>query len=439
MRSEPRDIAVLALAWILIITCIALVAVWGNPDWADLAEQPGLPAASASKKKAEAALAAVPEATGSNGPPAIAEAVSLPDADFVYGPGEAAFDIQGFVQGKAGALSAYRETVQNAGQLSGAQLVEQVAREYSVSPRLLLALLEYRNGMVTLGEPARRAQTPFINDPRRPGLYAQLAWAANELNRGFYLQRVGGIQSYHLADGADIPLPGSASASIVGLGSMLAQILGRDEWEQAMSSAGVMSTYAGLFGGLPHSSPSAIQTQPAMQLPFQDGVEWVFTGGPHAAWDTGSAWGALDFAPLHSSQGCGASREWAVAVADGVVTRSAGGAVVLDLDGDGNEATGWTVLYFHMFTQERAAVGTHLKAGDPVGHPSCEGGVSTGTHMHLARKYNGEWIPADQNLPFNLGGWISAGRGVEYQGTLSKGGVVATASTGTATQNVLSR
>ena len=37
----------------------------------------------------------------------------------------------------------------------------------------------------------------------------------------------------------------------------------------------------------------------------------------------------------------------------------------------------------------------------------------------LRRRYNGEWIPADGNLPFNLDGWVSSGNGVEYDGSLT--------------------
>jgi hypothetical protein len=62
-----------------------------------------------------------------------------------------------------------------------------------------------------------------------------------------------------------------------------------------------------------------------------------------------------------------------------------------------------------------------LQAGDKIGHPSCEGGISTGTHLHIARRYNGEWIPADQDLPFNLDGWITQGLGYEYQGLMVRG------------------
>jgi hypothetical protein len=75
----------------------------------------------------------------------------------------------------------------------------------------------------------------------------------------------------------------------------------------------------------------------------------------------------------------------------------------------------------HIENRDRIAIGTLLKAGDRIGHPSCEGGISTGTHLHLARQYNGEWIPADQDIPFNMDGWISQGSGWPYQGSMVHG------------------
>jgi murein DD-endopeptidase MepM/ murein hydrolase activator NlpD len=165
-------------------------------------------------------------------------------------------------------------------------------------------------------------------------------------------------------------------------------------------------------------------SQPVMQMPFETGQFWSFTGGPHAGWGAGSAWAALDFAPPGDGQGCVQSDAWVTSVADGVIVRSANGAVVLDLDGDGLEQTGWTILFMHIETRDRVAVGTQVKTGDRIGHPSCEGGISSGTHFHIARRYNGEWIPADGDLPFNLDGWISHGTGVEYDGTLTRNGQV---------------
>jgi murein DD-endopeptidase MepM/ murein hydrolase activator NlpD len=103
-----------------------------------------------------------------------------------------------------------------------------------------------------------------------------------------------------------------------------------------------------------------------------------------------------------------------------VILRAENGAVIQDVDNDGLEQTGWTVLYMHVDTDGRARAGTFVPAGGKIGHPSCEGGVSSGTHLHLARRYNGEWIPADQDLPFNLDGWTTVGLGYEYDGYLVK-------------------
>jgi murein DD-endopeptidase MepM/ murein hydrolase activator NlpD len=95
--------------------------------------------------------------------------------------------------------------------------------------------------------------------------------------------------------------------------------------------------------------------------------------------------------------------------------------VVLDLDGDGREQTGWVLLYLHIASQGRVANGAFVEQGDLIGHPSCEGGVATGTHVHIARKYNGEWILAAGALPFNLSGWVAQAGSKAYQGALVKG------------------
>ena len=133
-----------------------------------------------------------------------------------------------------------------------------------------------------------------------------------------------------------------------------------------------------------------------------------------------------------------------VASAPGLILRASNGAVVQDLDlpgfpADGLEGTGWTLLYMHVESRDRVQPGTYLHPGDRIGHPSCEGGVSNGTHVHLARRYNGEWIPADQKLPFNLDGWISSGTGNEYDGNLEKAGKKLEAYAGRTDNNIISR
>ena len=93
-----------------------------------------------------------------------------------------------------------------------------------------------------------------------------------------------------------------------------------------------------------------------------------------------------------------------------------------DLDDDGFLGTGWTVLYLHVATQGRVPAGVMLNPGGRVGHPSCEGGLSNASHLHLARRYNGVWIAADDpRWPMALSGWQPASYGQAYDGTLTRG------------------
>ncbi len=86
------------------------------------------------------------------------------------------------------------------------------------------------------------------------------------------------------------------------------------------------------------------------------------------------------------------------------------------------------LLYLHVATEDRVPVGTWLETNDRIGKPSCEGGVATGTHLHFARKYNGEWILAEGALSFDLDGWIAHNGTEPYLGTLTRGDETITAS-----------
>ena len=167
--------------------------------------------------------------------------------------------------------------------------------------------------------------------------------------------------------------------------------------------------------------------QPQLTFPFPSGETWFFTGGPHGGWGNGSAWSAVDFAPPDDrpdgSTLCYISDYWTTALGDGIIVRSSNGTVILDLDGDGDETTGWAILYLHMASVGRVSEGTVVKMGDRIGRPSCEGGFSTATHLHLARMYNGEWIPVNEQgaPPFVMNGWTLYGySGQEYQGYMDK-------------------
>lgn len=368
----------------------------------------------------------------------------IPDSELVYGPSSTSFDVVEFIKSQDGYLANYEELVDER-TLSGAKIVKRVAEEFSVNPRLLLAVLEYRSGWVTRSDPPEATLDSPIGAPGewRNGLYNQLAWAADNLNRGYYLWRVNGVAAWILADGNTIPIDPTINAGTAGVQHFFAQLLDWKEWKQAVSEEGLFTTYNALFGypfqfGFDPLLPPDL-SQPTLQLPFERGETWAYTGGPHGGWGSGSAWAALDFAPPGEALGCVQSDAWVTAVADGMVVRTGNGAVVQDLDGDELEQTGWTIFYMHVENRDRVSPGTYLKAGERVGHPSCEGGFSTGTHLHIARRYNGEWIPADQSLPFVLDKWVSVGLGKEYDGYLKKNDNTVEAWEGRSSKNAIKR
>ena len=368
----------------------------------------------------------------------------IPDSELVYGPLSPLTDVEALIHSKGGYLATYSQDV-NGETLTAAQAVVRAAQDYSVNPRLLLALVEYRSGWLTKTnpDPALNEQPFGFSDAWYHGLFRQLEWAAIQLNTGYYGWRSNAMTKWVLADGAVVPAAPTINAGTAGVQNFFAKLDGYSAWLKDVSPGGFFDTYNALFGNpfdlaIEPLVPANL-VQPPFLLPFGPGETWSFTGGPHLAWDAGTPYGAIDFAPPGEALGCVASDAWVTAVANGVVTRTGNGEVILDLDGDSNEGSGWVILYMHIETRDRVQPGALLRAGDHIGHPSCEGGVSTGTHVHIARKFNGEWISALGQVPFNLSGWVSSGTGEEYVGTLKRNDVVVESYEGNSTVNKIQR
>ena len=354
----------------------------------------------------------------------------IPDSYYIDGPNQIGFSARDFVNKQPGWFKNYSE---NAGGdlLTGGDLVENIARNFSVSPRFLLALIEYQTGALTNPQMPKPEDSPYPLghlDPMHSGLYGQLLWATNELNNGYYGWRAGTLNIFEQKEKTlERPDPWQ-NAATVALHYYFSQVLSGESYNKAISENGFIATYKQLFGNpwdhISNHLPGSL-VQPPMQFPFEPGRVWAFTGGPHAGWGDGQPFAAIDFAPPSVEKGCASSTEWVTAVANGIVTRSDNYRINLDLDGDGDEHTGWVVFYLHLSGVGMPPVGTRLKAGDRVGHPSCEGGEATGTHVHIARKYNGEWMLAGGAIAFKLESWVVQNGSAAYQGSMiNNSGVV---------------
>lgn len=358
----------------------------------------------------------------------------VPDSEMVYGPAYIHFDLAGFVAGQGGYLASYSEEVEGR-LLTGAEIVQTVSQRFSVGPRVLLALLELRSGWVTQPQPAADTLVYPLGHVQsyHEGLFQQLEWAAVQLNEGYYGWKGGSRATVRLAGGVRAAIAPGLNPGTAGVQNCLAGLSATwDEWSALTGPGGFLAIYERLFGNpfaytVDPLVPADL-AQPELRLPWEHGHTWYFTGGPHGGWGDGSGRAALDFVPGDKLLGCAPSVEWATAAASGLVIRSEDGQVVVDLDGDGFEQSGWVLLYLHVYSEGRVEVGTTVQRGQRIGHPSCEGGVSDATHLHLARRYNGEWIPAGSGpVPMVLSGWTAHEDVMPYEGTLTRGDQVRTA------------
>lgn len=370
----------------------------------------------------------------------------IPDSRLVRSISAADFNTEEFAQSQAGVLrqmmvvapTRLADGSQRSDHLNGSQIVERISREYSVDSRLLLAFVEHYAALLT--DPAAEVDKqlyPLIpaeaSQPvNREGLYMQVSWLADQLNKGYYDWKYRGKTILEAPDGSRLYYHPSLNAGTVAVQHAVAQIVDGDQWEADIGDAGLYETYRRLFGdpfeGAHETTPSDLR-QPELTLPFPRGDVWRFTGGFHGGWGNGSAWSAIDFAPPdeESSGRCYTSSFPVTAIARGMIVALGDGLILLDLDGDGNAGAGWTILYLHVSPHNALRIGQTVSVGNILGYASCSGGFSSATHLHIARCYNGEWIPADCNRcpagvsvpPFVMSNWRVVGLGSQlYQGFL---------------------
>lgn len=354
----------------------------------------------------------------------------LADSLVVYGRTANQVDVHRISSEAGGYLNHYAEYLFE-GRFTGPEIVELVALETSTDPRLLLALIEYQSGWVyAWPEGAEEDKSPLNYEAEKvEGLYDELQVAASELARGYYGWRGGNLQTLRFKDESQAAIHPELNAGSVAVQNLFAGLYSPAHFSPNLyGESGFLSLYRHMFGDPSQLAWQAGEVipaglaQPDLTLPFQPGATWALTSGPHITWQVGTPRGAIDFAPRDDLPGCIVSNIYATASAPGLVVRSSRGAVAVDLDGDGNEGTGWVIIYMHLARDGRIADRSWVNTNDLLGYPSCEGGYSTGTHLHITRKYNGEWIGADGAVPFVMDGWLAvAGQGA-YGGWLVRDG-----------------
>jgi hypothetical protein len=375
---------------------------------------------------------AEPTATATStqpGPPSPQQII--PDSEVIFSASASDFDTASYLEKAGGFLGTYRQYLMITAWTDAPAVIDMVAIENSINPRLLVALLEYQCGCVmgmTDIDPDDFESVMGAKQAFRQDFYGQLIWTIHELSEGYYGWKDGSLTEISFSDGTILSPTSTMNPGSFALLHLFSLLYSGQDWERAIDpEQGFAALYAQMFGN-PWQRANLVEPiipadagQPELTLPFEPGIKWAFTGGPHKSYENNGPKAALDFAPPSDAKGCLPSPEWVTAMADGLIVRSEMGIVVQDLDGDGNEHTGWNLVYVHIGSDDRVPVGTYLYTGEAIGHPSCEGGRATGTHVHIIRKLNGEWIPADGPIPFVMDGWTAHEGEDIYLGTLTRG------------------
>ena len=353
----------------------------------------------------------------------------LPDSEVIFSKSAVDFNTHTFVNDANGYINNYGELLGN-GWYSGAELVQQIGLDFSINPRLLLALLEYQ-GRWVYGKPTTKNELHYplgYFEPENKDLFPQLRWAADQLNAGYYGWRDGSLTELTFPDGSQLRIEPQLNAGTVAIQYLFSKLYNQDQWYGILyGEESIALLHTRMFGDawaraerIEPLIPGYL-SQPEMELPIEPDRPWNLTGGPHSIWGVSGPWAALDLAPT-GVKGCAISGELITASAPGLVVRVGEGPILVDMDGDGIEQTGWNILYMHIASKNRVSEGTYVETDDVIGHPSCYGGRSTGTHVHFGRKYNGEWIIAEGPIPYVLSGWTARNGIAAYKGELIKNG-----------------
>lgn len=316
-----------------------------------------------------------------------ADSAPVTVSDLIYTPEEMfGFDIELYLAKRAPHLRGQSEVISHWAGYS------------SISPKVLIALMEQQSGVVTRTRIRGNALArPFGKLSRRNGFSQQVEDVAEQLRVIVYSQR-----------DAEIAAKAQGKAAVA---HNPLRTLYQNSGETASSAALLgHAQFAGTYGALfnetwgAKAKPSLVDRDvvalagPAvgfLRLPYPVGASW-HVGGAHT--NTGS--GNYPMSSLDMSVGGGwGSNQNGVRVsssASGTFKRHSSCFAEIVHSG------GWSTTYYHMMNLQyatNAVVGQSIFIGNPANTQAqalCNGGSSTGPHQHWSLKLNGSHYHLNQ-------------------------------------------
>jgi LasA protease len=323
----------------------------------------------------------------------------IPNSAFIYSSDLEDYEIDTMLVGNPRNSKAIQQITALEGM---PEAFRQTCLQASVDPRLVLSLIEYGLDPNSGLQPASKA---LLNSVSVYNLDLLQHWL-NLLNEGYYGFEIGKLVKLELPDGSIEGLDPWQNAASAGISYFFSQMLETPtDYQRALNPSGFAATYENLFG-----NPWAAETE---VLPGS--LEWIPAGlpiNPQGGWQAA----LLTEAISKSMSWSGATAGFHASIQDatdknvygkvfssigGTITRLDASQLVVSQPGM-PETQGWSIVYFGLAVKPGLKVGDKVQIGETLGHVDAGAWDAS---FWLARKYNGEWVPAGSVVPFTLGGW----------------------------------
>ncbi|MEH8019459.1 M23 family metallopeptidase [Rheinheimera muenzenbergensis] len=314
------------------------------------------------------------------------------------------FDIEAYLANQAPHLLPYAEVISHWSGYS------------SISPRVLLALIEQQSGLLTQQQVAAAVlETPFGKLSDKRGFAEQFQDVADKLANLVYTQsKQEGIAEFTgqidpRLSGLDILF--TADNTQAGWTELEIQQLEADKVAFTELYYRLFRQEYLPFKRQPDDKEMQVQAPNGfLQFPFPLGQSWHI-GGAHT--NTGSGSYPLSSLDMSMGGGWGSNQynTWVSASAAGQFKRHSSCFAEIV------HANGWSTTYYHLMNIQHstgATVNKNSRVANPAntrGQALCNGGQSTGPHQHWSLKRNGSWYHLNGAY---LSGWRITAIGYSY-------------------------
>lgn len=289
----------------------------------------------------------------------------LDEAHFVFGEAAMAFDLHDFLLQQAPHLLPKEEVILHWSGIT------------SLNPQLLLALMEASSQLISA--PSEQAMAaPFAKLVKAKGFDNQLELMARQLSERFYQARA--QQKLMQRSAPTLPPQAAHQAAIASLLSTSMQHQLGEQWQTLFGQDAMTSPRGGA------AAPAAPLAGGQFQLPWRQGYSWK-ANGAHSHTGSGYPYSSIDVS--YDWPGWGGATYTVTAANSGTVTVFSRCQVRV------TAPNGWATNYYHM-SGISVRSGDYVAADTPIGtyasnrnEALCEGGSSTGPHLHFSLLYNG--------------------------------------------------